>query len=876
MLENLLKIACPRVKARRRENCLPAEASAQAGALAKVGKLEITLFLFFAILSTSLLMPLVAEAAWYDASWPYRKKISINPDKVGSGGVTNFPILFSQTDNDLRFTASGGHVASSTAGEIVFTDVSGTKLDHEIESYTSTTGALVAWIKVPSISATSPTTLYVYYGNSSATYQPTNSAVWSNGYAGVYHLGDGDSTAASFYKDSTSNARHSTLTDSDGDSAQATGQVGNGMYFTVDDDYITFPTGYFGSPSAMTISAWVNSTTTPNNTLDRYEIFNIGDHVNMWIDCTDTCGSAGLHGYWWYEPATATTVGGGAALAGTGWRYIVFSGANGSQVAYVDAVVRGSNTVADTPDWANAGEPSRLGQHQGGDLSSYNGLIDEARISTTNRSAAWTLTEFNNQSSPSTFYSYGSEDRGQQARLNMPPNFLRTGGGLAGHWTFNGPNMTPNVRDVSGQGNHGNLVGQAATTTAIGKLGQALTFDGTNDYVTMGDVLDPGTGDLSAFAWIKTTGTVGVVVNKRDGAVATNAGYALHMTTNTLGFRFGDGSAARIGVNSTAPVINDGQWHHVGVTFTRTGNGQLYVDGVPAPGGSGAISAQQGNVNNAIALSVGSETNVADTFFTGPIDDVRVYNRALSAAEVANLYRVGGAKVNLSQNSKVTSGLVGLWSFNGPDVSWTSATAGTATDRSGGGNTGTLTNMSQSTSPVLGKLGQALNFDGSEDYVTYGDVLDVGTSNFTIAAWVKSDVVNSAYHAIMTKNAGTCPNYQFGLHPNNKFFMAYETPSCAADSAAFTSSTISAGVWYHVVGVVDRTNGTTLYLDGVAQTTDTAETGNLNNDTGPLYIGRHDSGLYWDGIIDDVRFYNRALTAAEILQLYNLGKARMR
>src|SRR3989344_1467692 len=67
-------------------------------------------------------------------------------------------------------------------------------------------------------------------------------------------------------------------------------------------------------------------------------------------------------------------------------------------------------------------------------------------------------------------------------RISRPPYLLGLTAGLVGHWTFDGNKMLTNVADSSGQGNNGSLVGQAATTTVPGKVGQALQFDGTDDY----------------------------------------------------------------------------------------------------------------------------------------------------------------------------------------------------------------------------------------------------------------------------------------------------------------------------------------------------------------------------------------------------------
>src|SRR3990167_3333509 len=85
-------------------------------------------------------------------------------------------------------------------------------------------------------------------------------------------------------------------------------------------------------------------------------------------------------------------------------------------------------------------------------------------------------------------------------------------------------------------------------------------------------------------------------------------------------------------------------------------------------------------------------------------------------------------------SASLTSGLVGYWTFNGKDTNWgTNKT----NDLSGQGNTGTLTNMSTTTSPVVGKIGQGLNFDGSDDVVNVPHAASITpTSAVTVSAWI--------------------------------------------------------------------------------------------------------------------------------------------
>ena len=843
--------------------------------------LSFVLFLF-SILYSPFLAP--SALAWYDASWPYRKKISINPDKVGSDGVTNFPILFSQTDNDLRFTASGGHVASSTAGEIVFTDVSGTKLDHEIESYTSTTGALVAWVKVPSISPTSPTTLYIYYGNAAVTtYQATTTGVWTNSYAGVYHLGDGDSTAASFYKDATSNARHGTLADADGDSiTTSSGKIGAAMDLNGDADNIGFE-HTFGSPTNVTISAWVNLDAV-GGSLVRTEIWNVSDVVNTWLNSTGCCG-IDSEGYFAYSSGSERIPADGPTVSLGAWHYVVYTYTSGTQKFYIDNVEYGSGTNANALGWTTAvdrtGRTTIGGHSAGTGLAPVDGKMDEARIPSTNRSAAWLTTEYNNQSSPSTFYSYGTEDSGQQARLNMPPNYLRTDGGLVGHWTFNGKDMTPNVRDVSGQGNHGNLSGQAATTTAAGKLGQALTFDGTDDRVTLKSTALITTVNYTIAMWVNPTRDGTDAYGNAffyQGTGAADLGTVITILEYTAGGVTANGLSFYHNGAGSAGATNDltlNVWQHIAVVKNGA-TATVYKNGVALRSFSVANNAPTTGSAN---LGYWYDVNDANRYYQGNIDDVRVYSRVLSASEILQLSKAGTAKINVSQNSKVTSGLVGLWSFNGPDVSWTSATAGTATDRSGQGNTGTLTNMSQASSPTQGKVGQALSFDGTNDYVDMGDVIDPGTGDLSVFAWIKTtgtsgQIVNKRDGAVST-NAG----YQIFLNTNNISF-AFGDGSATRVRVDSTAPVVNDGAWHMIGAVFDRDGNGQIYVDGATATSGSgsisAQQGNVNNAMA-LNIGREASdgtGLF-TGQIDDVRIYSRALSATEILQLYNIGKTSL-
>ena len=157
-------------------------------------------------------------------------------------------------------TANGGHVTSSTGNDIIFsTDPNGlTKLDHELEEYNPATGQVIAWVRIPTLSHTVDTVLYVFYGNASITASQQNpTGVWDSNYMGVWHVANNGGQLS--LADSTSNGNNAT----NNGATSTAGQIDGGMH-TNGSTYATI-----GTPASLanlaqgqlTVSAWVNSAT---------------------------------------------------------------------------------------------------------------------------------------------------------------------------------------------------------------------------------------------------------------------------------------------------------------------------------------------------------------------------------------------------------------------------------------------------------------------------------------------------------------------------------------------------------------------------------------------------------------------------------------
>src|ERR1700694_1577123 len=155
------------------------------------------------LLGVSLMLAVFPVSGWAQ-SYSYTRAIIIDHNKVPNTDQNNFPVLVSGIYSYLATVANGGKVQNSSGYDIILTsDVAGsTKLDHEIESYNATTGALSFWVRIPALSHTTDTAIYMQYGNSSITTSQENKAgVWDTSYKMVLHLGE----SAAPYNDSTSN-----------------------------------------------------------------------------------------------------------------------------------------------------------------------------------------------------------------------------------------------------------------------------------------------------------------------------------------------------------------------------------------------------------------------------------------------------------------------------------------------------------------------------------------------------------------------------------------------------------------------------------------------------------------------------------------------
>jgi len=209
--------------------------------------------------------------------------------------------------------------------------------------------------------------------------------------------------------------------------------------------------------------------------------------------------------------------------------------------------------------------------------------------------------------------------------------------------------------------------------------------------------------------------------------------------------------------------------------------------------------------------------------------------------------------VTLTVSPAGSANLVGAWGFD-------ETTGTTVTDASGRNNTGTITGATRS---AAGKFGGALSFNGTSNVVTVpdADVLDL-TTGMTLEAWVRPSALGSLWRTVILKEQPG--NLIYALYAGDGLGRPAADVFTTADLGFSGPTALTLDTWIHLAATYDGTTQR-LYVNG-AQVATRATTGAIRASTGVLRIGGNNiwTNEWFAGLIDEVRVYNKALTAAEI------------
>ncbi|MEQ9425076.1 MAG: LamG-like jellyroll fold domain-containing protein [Cyclobacteriaceae bacterium] len=425
--------------------------------------------------------------------------------------------------------------------------------------------------------------------------------------------------------------------------------------------------------------------------------------------------------------------------------------------------------------------------------------------------------------------------------------------------------------------------------------GNALDFDGSDDMVV---VQDDNSLDLTSTAtwefWVNVDDITDfhIMLDKRTSSTVNDAFTIGFNLGGIIGSNFGIEVTGTSGASIDRDLFTDNTWHHVAITYDKdaTDNFEFYLDGISQP-----LETQSDRDldldNSSEELIIGKGNNGAGATMSGMLDEVRIWSDVRTQNEIQqNMHRTldvtDANNDNLAAYYRFNQG-IGDSNDNLPDLS-------------GNNNNGALTNfanLSNSTTSsnwvaseavvsdqtfAIGLIGpgNALDFDGTNDVVSITHVagLTIGGNPYTVEAWINAPDADQTGSIVAKRQTG----FPFGmmmlsvndgsdpatLPAGKKITMSYGTfGTLGPYRFVSTVDDIIDGNYHHVACVVDPTEETVvIYVDGILQEVNITAPGIFPTvpNTEPYTIGSGNTAYFYDGIVDEVRIWHVARTAAQI------------
>ena len=490
------------------------------------------------------------------------------------------------------------------------------------------------------------------------------------------------------------------------------------------------------------------------------------------------------------------------------------------------------------------------------------------------------------------------------------PNYVPSNG-LVGWWPFNG-----NANDESGNGNNGTVNGAILIADRFAVANKAFGFNNLNDLISVTNCTPTFNNNAQTLSvWFKfnsqyTSSSLAILkngtpyVNGFDLFIDQNNG-AYGLNNYLVGLLLGNGASVTFISNQSEL----GQWANITTTY----DGQsikIYLNGILK--GVSLFAGSINSPNNNLVIGQWDNLTPPNTFNRN-IDDIGIWNRALTQQEITNLYQglaapqanittpnasvcpgqsttlsatvanPGTPCANTGLPATLQNGLVGYWPF-----------CGNANDASGNGNNGTV-NGPTLTADRFGAANNAYSFDGVNDYIGIGN-LNLGLSNqsFSVGLWFKTIMSPSGYgYMISDYSSINGGDNIFAFHLGHSFnngviyFDKQNMPSYFFQA----QSNASYSQWNNLVIVSNALTGSIeYYINGTLIPQLLVNSSSINNQvTAPIYNANYNYSNgqffrfgcdmfnsvlqeFYKGELDDIGIWSRALNQQEVTQLYQLGQ----
>jgi VCBS repeat-containing protein len=528
---------------------------------------------------------------WWDTSWTKRQQLTFT-NGAQNENLTDFPVLVKLNAGNIDYAQT-----QNNGEDLRFFDANGTSLVYEIEEWNEAGDSFV-WVKVPQIDGLSDADfIWMYYGNAGASPGQTPTGVWSNSYAGVWHLDEeqGGTGNAGVYTDSTANVNHGI------DNVSATGQdgqVSTGQQFDGVDDMVSVSDpggswefadgGLDAGTSDFTISAWIKLDPSISEGFPTIVYKGGGSDTNdgYWFNWGKSGDTLDLR----ISDGTNRSIlqsNAGLGLADNTWHHVsvVLERQAGNDIAsfYVDGSPAGTDSLALIAGNTITGtEDLEIGGKSVGNLRPWLGGIDEVRVSSGLRSADWIAAQ--HLSMTDAFVTFGGE-------TSAPA----TSGVIANDTDPEGDPL--NAILVSGPSNAASFTFNADGTFTYTPTSD---FNGTDTFTYK---VNDGTSDSNV-----ATATITVNPQNDDPVVNANTGITL-------------AEGATGGIATAALEVTDVDNVAADLAYTVTvvpGNGQLELTTGP---GTAITSFTQADIDAGRLVYVHNDSNTTSDSFTFTVSD---------------------------------------------------------------------------------------------------------------------------------------------------------------------------------------------------------------------------------------------------------------
>lgn len=399
----------------------------------------------------------------------------------------------------------------------------------------------------------------------------------------------------------------------------------------------------------------------------------------------------------------------------------------------------------------------------------------------------------------------------------------------------------------------------------------ALTFNGTSDYVNLGNAssIRMGTSNFTISTWVKILTQTGtptyklIITSKNAAAAAAGYGFAWNNSVNKFLWSTANGSSSSEIFTTNTWSSLEGVWANIVMVRQNgaTNNGHFYINGVYE---SLASAATVLNVDTATNMTIANTADLNSSYwFKGLYGPVHIYNKALSAAEVLQNYEAQKSKF---ANTIVQQGLVLNLDAGNPYSYGGSGT--TIYDVSPTALSWTGSNVTYNSDPV-----KYFSYNGSNSWLQSSTSAAYDSQTITMECWFYPTTL--AQEGFLFEKGAVNTQYSMFLSLTAFYFRTIGGTINNQDLTFASSTYLTANVWNHVICTY---NGSTkiIYVNGVqaasVNASGTLQTGQTNQYIGKL--GNAGNSYQFNGRIGETRVYNIALSAAQVLQNYNATKGR--